>query len=240
MTLAILIAALLRTAEANERQFTYTYDTSTLPRGAREIEPWTTIGLEDGTSLTQRMELEWGVSDKLLSAFYLNWHADGAGSAFDGVSSEWKLGLASRSVAPVGVALYGEASLGPAENELEFKLLLDRQRGDVLLAVNLVAEAEWKDEGEERWEAEQVGEVVLGAAWKPGPWSVGVEALEKNELVEGALAELKVGAGPALSVAQEGWWAAATAMVWFAEKEGDEELEMGTSPEIRLLLGFDY
>ena len=36
----MLTFALLTSAFANERAFTYTYDTRVLPQGAREIEPW--------------------------------------------------------------------------------------------------------------------------------------------------------------------------------------------------------
>jgi hypothetical protein len=60
---------------SNERRFGYTYESSVLPPGAREIELWSTDrrGREYFYHrLDQRIEFEFGVANNLMSAFYLN------------------------------------------------------------------------------------------------------------------------------------------------------------------------
>ena len=101
--------------------------------------------------LDQRIELEFGVADRLMTAFYLNyeWKAGDANGAEPGgglvteqgasISNEWKYKIADRVADPLGVALYGEFTLGLHERELEFKVILDKQLGRFLLAGNLVA-----------------------------------------------------------------------------------------------------
>src|SRR5262245_32721798 len=70
-----VLAALTATASANDRHFTYTYETAVLAPGAREVEIWSTprIGRTDYyTAFDERLELELGLTDRLLTAFYLN------------------------------------------------------------------------------------------------------------------------------------------------------------------------
>src|SRR5690349_5873934 len=60
-------------AHANERHFTYTYESATLPAGAVELEPWTTVrAWKDDYYLRfdHRLEFELGLTDNLLAAFY--------------------------------------------------------------------------------------------------------------------------------------------------------------------------
>ncbi|MCC6524672.1 MAG: hypothetical protein IT373_18590, partial [Polyangiaceae bacterium] len=154
-------AALLgaASASANERHFTYTYESAALPEDALELELWTTsrIGREERyVRFDNRLELEIGLSDRLLTAFYVNTEAKVSGTgdateteyAFAGVSSEWKYKLSDASADALGSALYGEVSFGPEELELEAKLILDKRAGDVLLALNAVGELEVKDLGD--------------------------------------------------------------------------------------------
>src|SRR5207249_1946531 len=76
-TLLLGLAALPHSASANERHFSYTYETGVLPPGGKEIELSTTLrqGRENFYSgLDHRMEFEVGVADNLMTSFYLNWH----------------------------------------------------------------------------------------------------------------------------------------------------------------------
>src|SRR5262245_2737073 len=103
ITATAIGAALLAAgaAEANERHFTYVYESATLPTGAKEIEIWTTprVGREDYyRRFDQRAEFEVGLTDRLQTALYLNFEAVSQETgdvmesefAFGGVSSEWK------------------------------------------------------------------------------------------------------------------------------------------------------
>ncbi|RME26669.1 MAG: hypothetical protein D6798_06260 [Deltaproteobacteria bacterium] len=248
--LAAIIASLATPAQANERRFTYTYESLTMPRGVREIEPWTTFILPhhegEGLTMQQRMELEVGLTDKLLTAFYINWSADPSGSRFDGVSSEWKLNLRSRATQAVGMALYGEVGVGPTETELEAKLLLDEEWGGLVVAYNLVGELEWEREEEidaagaveVEHEREIVVENLLAASYKVDAVHFGAEVIQKNEWKEDET-EMKLSAGPALGWVGPGLWATATVPVTFLELV-DGEAEVEPAVAVRLIAGLDF
>ncbi len=245
-----LLAALSTMAHANERRFTYTYESLTMPKGVRELEPWTTFVLprSEGAGLTmkQRVELEVGLTDKLLTAFYINWSADPSGSSFDGVSSEWKLNLRSRATQAVGMALYGEVGVGPRSTELEAKLLLDEEWGGLVVAYNLVGELEWEREEEigeaggvdVEHEQEVVVENLLAASYKVDAVHFGAELIEKNEW-KGGVTEIKLSAGPTLGWAGQGLWATATVPVTFLELV-DGVAEVEPAVDVRLIAGLDF
>src|SRR5690349_6068799 len=119
-------------AQANQRHFTYTYESAVLPRGDREVELWSTFrtGRHDFYSrFDHRAEFEFGLTDRLMTSFYLNWQkiseADNtttppsiqSSSDFTGVSSEWKYKLSDPVADKIGSALYGELTLGTDEME---------------------------------------------------------------------------------------------------------------------------
>jgi hypothetical protein len=242
--LTLLLLAL--PAHANERRFTYTYDTLTLPMEAREIEPWTTIRPMRGMlEMEQRVELEFAVTPRLMSAFYLNWSAGMHATSFDGISSEWKWNLLSRQVAPVGLALYAEGSVGPQESELEAKVLLDKEMGPVLLAYNLVGEAELEAEMEGdgvEMEPEYVLENDLGVSLKVGPAAVGVEVRNHTEFPEGEFEHSAFFVGPTVAYASTGWWSALTVLpqVYAIQDEPGLVMDEHSMIEARLLFGFHF
>lgn len=247
-----VLLALVGSAQANERLFTYTYETTTLPAAGKEIEPWVTfVPGEDGVvGLQQRMELEWGITDRHQAALYLNWSADLEGASYDGVSLEWKGNLLSRVVSPVGLALYAEAGLGPAATELEAKVLVDKEIGGLIIAYNLVGEVEFEREleiepsGEVEIEHESEIEVnnLLAVAWRaPFNASFGLEFENVNEFVPGeGYHETKLALGPALGYSTPTWWVASTAMVWLGENTPDEGFEVEVSVTPRVLMGFSF
>ena len=72
----LFLSLLLPAADfANERKFTYTYETLTLPPGTREIEIWNTYRTDKDyfyRRIDQRVEYEFGITENFMSAFYLN------------------------------------------------------------------------------------------------------------------------------------------------------------------------
>src|SRR3954463_8637858 len=104
---AVLAAALAVPASADERRFTYSEEAKTLPKGSFEFEQWATHGWsrDEGKFwfLSFREELEYGITDRLSAAVYLNFeiqHADGVPGLkddtifeFEGVSLEGKYKL---------------------------------------------------------------------------------------------------------------------------------------------------
>src|SRR6266545_4508107 len=174
------IAAGPAVGRANERHFTYTYESAVLPPGAKELEVWTTprIGKDSYyVRFDERVEFEVGVTDRVMSAFYLNISnttaqvgpdARETETEFEGVSSEWKFKLGDPVADALGIGLYGEVTASTDELELEGKLLLDKRIGPLLVAGNLVLEQEWKFEEPDN-ESENAIEIDLAAAYTLRP-----------------------------------------------------------------------
>ena len=246
---------------ANERRFGYVYETPVLSPGARELEVWNTYRSGKAYSfrrLDQRIELEFGVAERLMTAFYLNyeWKAgDANGSAPGGgrtteqsasISNEWKYKVLDRVADPLGLALYGEYTLGLYERELEFKVILDKQLGRFLLAGNLVGEQEWEDELEDgvlETENELKFEVSGGVSYSMSAhFSLGLEVVEWNVLKEGRIEHAVLFAGPVLSYATEEWWATLSVLPQVTAFKGATmdglDLEESERAQVRVLVSF--
>ena len=195
-------------ALADERFFTYIQDADVIPKGGWEFEQWVTFrkGYPGGDhDFDQylwdfREEIEYGFTDKLSGALYLNFRQDqivaqqpglegSSEFSFKGVSGELKYQLLNPNTKPVGIALYFEPTYNGNELELEYKLIASKNIGDKwVLAANAVFEQEWeKEEGET--EKESVLEFNAGVAYRFTPnWSVGLEA-RYHSVYEGASLE---------------------------------------------------
>ena len=228
---SVLLLLCVNRADANERKFSYVYETSVLPPGVRELEIWNTYRTDRWyfyRRLDQRVEYEFGVAQNLMSAFYLNssWRmGDSNGSADSGdavhsqevsISSEWKYKIFDRTADPVGLALYGEATMGLNEFEIEGKILLDKQINDFLFAFNAVAEKEWETElenGIATTESELTLEFDMGASYQVNhSLSVGLEIRSHNLIKEGDWEHSALFAGPVVSFSTETWCAALTVL----------------------------
>ncbi len=156
---AALAVALSTPAWGSETTFGYLYTTDTEPKGEVEVEQWITDreGQAHGYyhGLYGRTEIEYGVTNNFQASLYANyahisahnnsvdhltegldiepdhdarkrqssWHSDGAS-----LELTWR--VASPYTHPVGVAFYVEPTLGPRENELEFRTILQHNAFD--------------------------------------------------------------------------------------------------------------
>jgi hypothetical protein len=204
----LLTAAAALNADAQDRQFVRTYQSLTLPKGAKDIEIWNTFRTGRKyfyTRLDQRLEFETGLTDRLQTAVYLNGSHISQGSYFINsageykdtlghvehesefsFSNEWKYKLSDPVANRIGSAIYGEVSLSPDEVELEAKLILDKKIDKHLFALNLVGEWEFEmenDNGEVEFEMEEMP-IELDLAYmynfKPN-FGLGLEAVYNNE-----------------------------------------------------------
>ena len=210
----VLLAPLA--ARANERHFSYTYESAVLAPGEKEIEVWTTgRGGRDSryTRLDERLEFEVGLVPGLQTSVYLNFTAIGeevggalAKSTELSVSNEWKWRLSDASLDAVGFALYGEVTAGVDEIELEGKLIIDKRIGQLLLAANFVAEQEWEfGVGETAEELHLDG--YLAASWFFTPrFAIGFEAWNANIIAQGTWEHSAIFLGPVVSYSGDGWW----------------------------------
>ncbi|MFZ4707524.1 MAG: hypothetical protein ACOYMF_16110, partial [Bacteroidales bacterium] len=142
----------ITTTQAQDRLFTYTYQSTVLNEGQRELESWNTLrtGREDYYSTyDNRTEYEIGLGNNLQTAFYLNLTSktktisDNTGKSLTtenemGFSNEWKLKILDPVAHPIGLALYGEVGISSNEYELEGKIILDKKIGNLTIAANAV------------------------------------------------------------------------------------------------------
>jgi hypothetical protein len=221
----LLLAALLAplAATANERHFSYTYESAVLAPGERELEIWTTGRAGRDTRyvrLDERLEFEMGLLNGLQTSFYLNITAIGQDSGLGdltkstevSVSNEWKWRLLDSGADAIGLGLYFEVTAGVDELELEGKLILDKRIGNFLVAANFVAEHEW-----EYGLTETVKDLhldgYLAASWFFTPrFSVGVEAWSSNVISDGQWEFSALFLGPVVSYTGDGWWVTFTAL----------------------------
>jgi hypothetical protein len=245
---------------ANERHFTYTYETATLPQGEVEFEPWTTIkfGRNDYYArFDQQLEFEFGITDNLQMAWYIVYSAyaqditDPATNVttvkkawkMPGIKSEWKYKLSDPVADGIGSALYLELVGKPHEFEVEAKVLLDKKIGKWFVAFNAVVEAEWENEGDEVGK-KLVLEADLGIAYQPFPgFSVGLEVRHVNQFADMKDFEKSIlYAGPVVSYGTDKWWVATTILpqVYAIKGASDNsilDLEGHERVEARVLFG---
>ncbi|NUN70984.1 MAG: hypothetical protein HUU02_14885 [Bacteroidetes bacterium] len=225
IALIVILLSIPSPVAANERRFGYTTESSVLPPGAREIELWHTDRRGRGyfyRRIDQRVEYEFGVTNGLMSALYVNITArsrdnngdtPGGGTSHStaiSISNEWKLKLQDRVADPLGVALYGEVTVGTDKEELEGKLIIDKQFNNVLFAADLVGEYESSSAAEN-------GAIVTDAEVKiktgfgitylfSGGFGAGVEVRNDNISVDGSLKHSSLFAGPVISYSTEEYW----------------------------------
>jgi hypothetical protein len=258
---AVLVCAAALPARADERKFTYSYESKTLPEGVFEFEQWATLRTrrETGTfNLWQfREELEYGITDTLTTALYLNWEVEHVSDVtgleseteveFETVSSEWKYKLMDASADLVGMLLYAEVAAGPEEQELELKLILDKQLGDFRFAYNFVLEFEREEEeepnGEEEWEKESAVLHTFGVSYQANPnFAAGAEAYFEQSF-EGTFKEeetLVFYAGPNLHAASGSWWVTLTALRQFEVTSEGLDLEDHEKYQFRIIVGITF
>lgn len=253
-------AATLQVAYAGESPFGYVYTTDTHPKGSFEFEQWMTMRkgkMQGDYRLGQyRTEIEYGVTDRFQASLYWNTYSinasanDAAGEtagpyipesidkaqryrrglSHDGWSAEFIYRVLSPYADPVGLALYVEPSFGKFKNELETKLILQKNFLDdrLVLGYNLTLAPEWEKKAadpaadpasaEFGARTEKVTELVhtFGVSYRFAPgWSAGVEARNHHEYSGHSLKrrdrEFSAwSAGPTVHYASQSWWFTAT------------------------------
>ncbi|MDP4220412.1 MAG: hypothetical protein Q8916_12390 [Bacteroidota bacterium] len=251
---------------ANRRHFTYCYESAVLPKGGREIELWNTLRLNRKDfyrGLDNRTEFEFGLGGNLQTSLYLNLSiasefADGAIQTEQsfGISNEWKYKLLDATADPVGLALYAEGELNTDEIELEGKVLLDKQIGDLLLVFNAIGDHSFVTgvvNGATDTQPENITEFVGGAAYFLTPsFTIGIEARQQTKkppLLEGGGSYSAFFVGPSISFAGPNWWTAFSVMPQLTgsgsdgsgvSESGKYELQQHEKVEGRLLLAFEF
>jgi hypothetical protein len=243
-----------------DRLFTYTYQSTVLSKGQKEIEIWNTIRTgrsEYYSRLDHRTEFEIGLGGRLQTAFYLNLTTKSA--AVDenltkvleteneiGFSNEWKLKLLDPVANPLGLALYGEYGISSNEYELEGKLIIDKQINKFVIASNAVFELEMApvpDLVGTNWEKEKKFDLNLALAYHVKPsFAITIENIIKNVYVDNALEHSALYAGPGFSFASEKFWLNCTLLPQLKSFKGhtNDSLNLNEFEKIQIRLLFSY
>lgn len=247
---------------ANDRRFAYTYETSVLPVGVKEIEIWSTD--RRGRDyfyhrLDHRIEYEFGVADDLMSAFYLNYSArakDDNEIAAGGIkstsfaisiSSEWKYKILDRVADPFGFAAYIEGTLGTDKYELEGKLIFDKQIQQALFAFDITGELESTtdivDGNEIIFEEIKINSDFGAAYIFSNGFGSGIELRNETIFVNESIQHSALFGGVTFSYSTEAWWATLSFLPQITSYKGEssgDQLNLNEFERFqsRLLLSF--
>src|SRR5438552_2502687 len=167
-------------AKADDQPFLTLYTTDIDSQGEREAEQW--LGWKTGESAASyndflsRTEFEYGITDDLQGSLYINYELDRVRShltpyasqteSFAGASGELIYRLLNVDFDPLGFALYVEPSWSNDKQEVEAKILLQKNfLNDTLRCVlNVNFEDQW-DRENKSWERHGALEFDTGVAY---------------------------------------------------------------------------
>lgn len=262
----------LPAAHADEDIFGYTRGSEVMPKGAKEVEFWATRRSGKGAgkynAYDYRVEAEYGFTDRLKGALYLNMvQQDISGvpglddrSQFrvDGFSNEWRYNILSVYKDAIGLTLYFEpeySRYNPISGEprteygVDTKLLLQKNFLDdrLVWAGNLNAEIAREKEGNE-WEGEALLGFSSGLAYRFAPGWYGGAEMDYRTVWPGLAQRSAWGlfAGPTLHYAAKTWWVTLTWLPQIKGRPNDPalssrlHLDEFEKNEIRLRTGFYF
>jgi hypothetical protein len=247
---------------AQDRQFSYVYQSTTLGKGAIDVEGWNTLrtGRKDFyRRLDQRIEFETGVTTNLQTALYFNSSHFAVGDSVGltkfsdfSFSNEWKWKLSDPVANKIGFALYGEVGVSTDEIELESKIILDKRIGNHLFAFNGVAEIEYEmewepAEHETELEVEAIPlQAVFGYMYMSKPKrGFGIESKYEYETAGGYFQYSALFAGPSFFCAGERHFFVLTLMPQLAnlkkttQEPGSKVINHAEKFELRLIFGLN-
>jgi len=213
IALSALLAALVApAARADRRTLIRAYEYMTQPQGNLELEIWNdvdapSIGGFEQSTITSRIELEYGLTDRWdVALYHVFEQAPGPDSSFrfDSWRLETRYRLLDKNVLPVDVLLYLELERPvdfSAPWEIEEKVILEKDFGRFALVTNFVFEQKLfhADQGH-AWE------IDFGARYEVVPQlRLGAEFWTIQETVNGTTAGSYF-LGPSVSWASSKIW----------------------------------
>jgi len=214
-------------ARADQRNYVWTYEYSTLAKGNAEIEFYQTAVTKDrsvrnASDWTQQLELEYGISDRLDVSIYQVYEqaADTPSMTYAGYKLRMRYRVAEKNTLPVDVLFYAEHKESTTgENAVEGKLILAKDLGKLNLAYNQIYERIYNT-------GKGVNEFAAGVSYEVVPWlRIGVES-------KGSYSKGEYAAGPTLAWSGSRIWANLGAQYGLNSKTNDRE--------VRFLLGVPF
>lgn len=255
----LLLSAL--TINAQDRLFTYTYQSTVLNKGQKELEIWNTLRTGRAnfySRLDNRLEFEIGLGKNIQTAFYLNLTSKTKTIEENSIksleteneisfSNEWKWKLLDPVANPFGLALYGEYGIGSSEYELEGKIILDKKINNFTIAANAIYEGEFKpqfENNEMEWEKETKMDFNLAFAYSFSPkFHLTMENAYKNVFEEGKLLHSAIYSGVGISCVQDNFWINFTVLPQIKSFKGEtnnNSLNLNEFEKVQFRLLFSY
>ncbi|MBX9806285.1 MAG: hypothetical protein K2X95_00650 [Flavobacteriaceae bacterium] len=209
---------------AQDRVFNYTYQSSVLNKGEKELEVWTTVlsGKTDYyREIRNRVEYEIGLGSNLQTSFYLNSKQKAGFDAITGeivmdateisFSNEWKYKFSDPVADRIGFAGYAEFTVATDELEIELKAILDKKIGKTTHALNFTFEPEWEtttSNGKVTTATALKYDINYGFAYEISKnWNIGAEIINRNVYIkEDSFTHSALFAGPTIAFNTEKFW----------------------------------
>jgi hypothetical protein len=187
---ALVSTGLSSAARADDQPFVTIYTTDIDTQGEREIEQWlgwkADHASESSNEFISRSEFEYGVTDDLQSALYLNYdwsraHAPSGPAetaSFGGVSGELIYRVLNVYFDPIGLAFYIEPMIGAHARSFETKILAQKNflNDTVRIALNVNFEDRWDKDSLANWNKGSALELDIGVSYNLTPdLSLGLE-----------------------------------------------------------------
>ena len=258
----LIVLALLNIGfiHAQDRLFTYAYQSGVLNKGQKELEMRNTLrtGKADYYSrLDNRTEFEVGLGNKLQTAFYLNLTTQTNTIETATIksleteneisfSNEWKLKLMDPVANRFGMALYAEYEIGSKEYDLESKLIIDKQINNFTIACNAVYEFEIQagiENNQKTWTKENKADLNLAFAYTFSPYfHLTLENAFQNVFSGTELMHSALYTGPGFSYTQENFWINFTVLPQIISFKGetDNSLNLNEFEKVQFRLMFSY
>jgi hypothetical protein len=224
---ALVIIMASAEVQAAQRTYVWTEEYGTLAKGNAELEYWNTATTRDiqtrsASDWTQKIELEYGITDRLNVSLYQVFEqaADSSTLTYVGYNIELKYRIAETNVFPVDVLLYAEHEVSTIEGGVnEGKIVLAKDIGKLNIAYNQIYEkADNAEKGDHGYAA--------GTSYELAPWlRFGVEST-------GSYTNGTYAAGPTLAWMGNRIWANIGAVFGLNHKTEDRD--------VRFLLGVPF
>lgn len=230
LNLALLILLILASsAFADRRNYVWTYQYITTPKGVSEIEFYQTTKLNVLNSWEYRIEVEQGITDRMDFAIYqIFTQLEGEDEAFkwDAVQARLRYRIGEEGqywMDPLIYLEYNRKLDFNKPNKFEGKLILARTEGKFNISLNPVYELFWSPDIEH-----ELG-FDAGMSWQFHPrLIIGAESTSRFEFEDGET-EVSSYAGPTISFASGHWWY--TAGVAFGLNDNSDDAR------VRFLMG---
>jgi len=214
------------------RPFTLSYKATTEEKGELEYEQWVTWKTDkdndsDFSRFDVRHELEYGISDQLQLGLYFDWRYQSGSSVkedrieFRDVALETIYNLTNPKTGSLGSALYAEVKAGDEVFELEGKLIIQKNVGNMIYVWNVTVAAEW--EGSEYDEDKGEFSQTFGLSYKASEQTrFGFELLHELEYEDWSeWNNHVVYLGPTLSYDRHDWWVTITPTIEATDVDGE-------------------